>query len=76
MSTPIFLGVGAISAALIGRTLIRRSAAGAEQWVRGGFKGKMDRSEAIQVLGLKYVFISLLPSFYNLLTNVIETTVP
>ncbi|TRM64356.1 hypothetical protein BD626DRAFT_361618, partial [Schizophyllum amplum] len=25
----------------------------AEQWVKGGFKAKMDRKEALQVLGLK-----------------------
>ncbi|RPD60075.1 hypothetical protein L226DRAFT_463234 [Lentinus tigrinus ALCF2SS1-7] len=25
----------------------------AEQWVKGGFKAKMDRKEALQILGLK-----------------------
>lgn len=57
MSTPIIIGVGAIAAAIAGRSLVRRGLFGgknaAEQWVRGGFKGKMDRKEAIAILGLK-----------------------
>ncbi|KAL4249798.1 Mitochondrial import inner membrane translocase subunit TIM14 [Abortiporus biennis] len=57
MSTPIILGVGAIAAAIAGRSLVRRGLLGgkgaAEQWVKGGFKAKMDRKEAIQILGLK-----------------------
>lgn len=59
MSTPIIIGIGAIAAALAGRTLVRRGIIGgagaAEQWVKGGFKAKMDRKEAIAVLGLKSV---------------------
>ena len=31
---------------------------GGEKWVRGGFKSKMDRQEAIAILGLKCVFLS------------------
>ena len=62
MATPIVLGVGAIAAAVAGRSLMRRGLLGgksaAEQWVKGGFKGKMDRKEAIAILGLKYVFAS------------------
>ena len=55
MATPILVGVGAIAAAFAGRQLMRRSAGAAEQWVKGGFKAKMDRKEAIAILGLKYV---------------------
>ncbi|KAG7086636.1 hypothetical protein E1B28_002578 [Marasmius oreades] len=47
-------GVGAIAAALTGRHFLRRAGKGAaEQWAKGGFKAKMDRQEAISVLGLK-----------------------
>jgi len=58
MSTPVILGIGAITAALVGRALVRNGVIGratTEQWVKGGFKAKMDRKEAIQILGLKYV---------------------
>lgn len=56
MATPVVIGVGAIAAALVGRTLFRRAASkAAEEWVKGGFKAKMDRKEAIAVLGLKCV---------------------
>ena len=62
MSTPIILGVGAIAAAIAGRSMLRRGLLGgkgaAEQWVKGGFKAKMDRKEAISILGLKCVVIS------------------
>ncbi|KAI9060648.1 hypothetical protein FKP32DRAFT_1595383 [Trametes sanguinea] len=57
MATPILIGVGAIAAAVAGRSLMRRGLIGgknaAEQWVKGGFKAKMDRKEAIAILGLK-----------------------
>lgn len=59
MATPVIVGVGAITAALVGRHLIRSGVIGkraADQWVKGGFKAKMDRKEAIAVLGLKFVF--------------------
>ncbi|KAH7884458.1 hypothetical protein F5I97DRAFT_1457687 [Phlebopus sp. FC_14] len=58
MSTPVLVGIGAVTAALVGRHLIRSGVIGrsaADQWVKGGFKAKMDRKEAIQILGLKYV---------------------
>lgn len=59
MSTPIILGVGAIAAAIAGRTLLRRGVIGsrgaAQEWAKGGFKAKMDRKEALSILGLKYV---------------------
>ncbi|KAF9810063.1 hypothetical protein IEO21_07145 [Rhodonia placenta] len=54
MATPILLGFGAIAAAVAGRQIMRRAGQGAaEQWVKGGFKAKMDRKEAIAILGLK-----------------------
>ncbi|KAF7796609.1 hypothetical protein EIP86_007791 [Pleurotus ostreatoroseus] len=54
MATPVVIGVGAIAAALVGRTLLRRAGSrAAEEWVKGGFKAKMDRKEAIAILGLK-----------------------
>ncbi|KAF9787468.1 hypothetical protein BJ322DRAFT_1122313 [Thelephora terrestris] len=57
MSTPIILGVGAIAAAIAGRSLVRRGILGgrgaAQEWVKGGFKAKMDRKEALAILGLK-----------------------
>ena len=59
MATPIIVGVGAIAAAIAGRSLLRGGLLGgknaAEQWVKGGFKAKMDRKEAVAILGLKYV---------------------
>ncbi|KAG8213319.1 hypothetical protein J3R82DRAFT_11800 [Butyriboletus roseoflavus] len=56
MTTPVIVGLGAVTAALVGRHLIRSGVIGkgaANQWARGGFKAKMDRKEAIAVLGLK-----------------------
>lgn len=68
MSTPIIIGIGAIAAALAGRTLVRRGIIGgagaAEQWVKGGFKAKMDRKEAIAILGLKSVRCTHLSAGY------------
>ena len=57
MATPFFIGIGAIAAGLAGRHFLRRSARGAaDQWVKGGFKAKMDRKEAMAILGLKCVY--------------------
>ncbi|KAH8099963.1 hypothetical protein BXZ70DRAFT_1008482 [Cristinia sonorae] len=57
MATPVIIGVGAIAAAIAGRSMLRRGLLGgkgaAEEWVKGGFKAKMDRKEAIAILGLK-----------------------
>ncbi|KZT00796.1 uncharacterized protein LAESUDRAFT_708413 [Laetiporus sulphureus 93-53] len=54
MATPFIVGVGAIAAAVVGRQLLRKvGAAAGEQWVKGGFKAKMDRREAIAILGLR-----------------------
>ncbi|PPQ72611.1 hypothetical protein CVT26_004085 [Gymnopilus dilepis] len=57
MATPIILGVTAVTAAIFGRSLIRGGMLGgkraAEEWAKGGFRAKMDRREAIAILGLK-----------------------
>ncbi|KAG8738184.1 mitochondrial import inner membrane translocase subunit TIM14 [Ceratobasidium sp. 414] len=57
MATPVLIGLGAVAAALAGRHLIRTGVIGgarvADEWVKGGFKAKMDRKEAIAILGLK-----------------------
>ncbi|PAV16512.1 protein related to Mitochondrial chaperone [Pyrrhoderma noxium] len=54
MATPFLVGIGAIGAALAGRHLLRAGASrGAKEFVKGGFKTKMDRKEAIEILGLK-----------------------
>lgn len=54
MATAVLVGVGAVAAALAGRTLLKRAGSrAAEEWVKGGFKAKMDRREAIAILGLK-----------------------
>ncbi|KAJ7067049.1 hypothetical protein C8F01DRAFT_979786 [Mycena amicta] len=54
MATPVIVGVGAIAAALAGRHFLRRGAkAAADQWSKGGFRAKMDRKEAVAILGLK-----------------------
>ncbi|KAF8813322.1 hypothetical protein BYT27DRAFT_7084433 [Phlegmacium glaucopus] len=57
MATPIIIGIGAVTAAIVGRSFIRRGLfagrGAAEEWVKGGFKAKMDRREAIAILGLK-----------------------
>ena len=58
MATPVIVGLGTITTALVGRHLVRNGIIGkrvAEQWVNGGFKAKMDRTEALAILGLKYV---------------------
>lgn len=59
MATPIVIGVGAIAAGLVGRQLFRSGFIGgkkaAEEWAKGGFRAKMDRKEAIAILGLKCV---------------------
>lgn len=59
MSTPVIVGIGAVAAAFAGRHLMKRGFFGAkgaaDQWVKGGFRAKMDRKEALAILGLKYV---------------------
>jgi hypothetical protein len=56
------LGLGILGAGLAGRVayqLFRGGKGGAEQFVRGGFKAKMDKAEALAVLGLRYVYFAL-----------------
>lgn len=57
MATPVILGVSAIAAAVLGRSIVKKGLfvgkGAAEQWVKGGFRAKMDRKEAIAILGLK-----------------------
>jgi len=59
MATAVILGVTAVTAAMLGRSLIQRGLfvgrGAADQWAKGGFRAKMDRKEAIAVLGLKCV---------------------
>ena len=60
MATPLIIGLGSIAAALGARHYLRqRALQGAEQWLHGGFQVKMDRNEAILILGPKYVPILL-----------------
>ena len=54
MATAVTIGLGALAAGLAGRHFLRSGRGAAEQWVKGGFRAKMDRREAIQILGLKY----------------------
>jgi DnaJ family protein C protein 19 len=67
MATPVILGVSAIAAAILGRSIMQRGLflgkGAAEQWVKGGFRAKMDRKEAIAILGLKYANYSFLALF-------------
>ncbi|CAD6585594.1 MAG: mitochondrial import inner membrane translocase subunit TIM14 [Tremellales sp. Tagirdzhanova-0007] len=52
----LVLGLGILGAGLGGRVawqIFRASRGGAEQFLKGGFKAKMDKSEALQVLGLR-----------------------
>ncbi|VDB83733.1 unnamed protein product [Peniophora sp. CBMAI 1063] len=53
MATAVTIGLGALAAGLAGRHFLRSGRGAAEQWVKGGFRAKMDRREAIQILGLK-----------------------
>ncbi|TFK21197.1 hypothetical protein FA15DRAFT_672824 [Coprinopsis marcescibilis] len=56
MATAVIVGITAVSAAILGRSLIRQGlfvGKNADKWVKGGFKAKMDRSEAVEILGLK-----------------------
>jgi len=58
MATPLLIGVGALAAALAGRHALKTGMLGiggraADQWAKGGFRSKMDRREAIAILGLK-----------------------
>lgn len=52
------VGLGILGAGFGGRVLYqmyRGGARGADKWIMGGFKAKMDKPEAIQILGLRWV---------------------
>ncbi|KAG6910850.1 hypothetical protein DXG01_007166 [Tephrocybe rancida] len=57
MATAVVLGVSAVAAAVLGRSLIKNGLfvgkGAAAEWAKGGFRAKMDRKEAISILGLK-----------------------
>lgn len=54
MATPLIIGVGAITAAVAARHLLRNAGKKAgQELAKGGFKAKMDRPEALEILGLK-----------------------
>ncbi|KAF9061638.1 hypothetical protein BDP27DRAFT_1394208 [Rhodocollybia butyracea] len=53
METALFVGGGALLSAFAARHFLRRGKGAADQWVKGGFKGKMDRTEAVSILGLR-----------------------
>jgi len=62
MATPIILGAGVIAAAVVGRHIARNGLRFGkqvgEEFVKGGFKTRMDRREALDILGLRYAFHS------------------
>ncbi|ESK92857.1 pam18p [Moniliophthora roreri MCA 2997] len=47
------IGFGAVATVFVGRRMLSRGAKGPAEWAKGGFKAKMDRSEALSILGLK-----------------------
>ena len=70
MATPIVLGLGALAAGVIGRQLLKNGLGRAtNEFVKGGFKAKMDRQEAMAILGLKSA-LSCAFSRTNIDTNV------
>lgn len=67
MASALIVGLGAITAGVVGRQLYRGGYIGgkklADEWVKGGFKAKLDRKEAIAILGLKCVNFWLVSPF-------------
>ncbi|KAL7421807.1 mitochondrial import inner membrane translocase subunit TIM14 [Cryptotrichosporon argae] len=56
MASALALGLGMLGAGLAGRVayqFMRAGGRGAEQFLKGGFKPKMDKAEAIAILGLR-----------------------
>ncbi|WFD24851.1 mitochondrial import inner membrane translocase subunit TIM14 [Malassezia equina] len=52
IATPVLLGGGLIGAGVIAM-MMRPTGTSSGKWVKGGFQSKMDRKEAIQILGLR-----------------------
>lgn len=55
MASALTIGLGLLGAGLGGRALMQilRAGKSSEAFLKGGFKAKMDKSEALQILGLK-----------------------
>ncbi|KAJ9110065.1 hypothetical protein QFC19_001735 [Naganishia cerealis] len=57
MASALTVGLGLLGAGLGGRVLYQAyrggARAGADKWVKGGFQAKMDKSEAMKILGIK-----------------------
>ncbi|KAK4689066.1 hypothetical protein P7C73_g1026, partial [Tremellales sp. Uapishka_1] len=56
MASALTIGLGLLGAGLGGRVLfqaLRASGSGADKFVKGGFKAKMDKAEAMAILGLR-----------------------
>lgn len=47
------IGCGLIGAGVVAMMMRPTSASSGGKWVKGGFQSKMDRKEAIQILGLR-----------------------
>ncbi|AXA49336.1 DnaJ subfamily C member 19 [Malassezia restricta] len=52
MTMPVVVGCGLVGAGLIAM-MMRPTGSTGGKWVKGGFQAKMDRKEAIQILGLR-----------------------
>lgn len=74
MASALVFGLGAITAGVVGRQLYRGGYIGgkklADEWVKGGFKAKLDRKEAIAILGLKCVLSSLFHPLDGILNGI------
>lgn len=61
MASALTIGLGLLGAGLGGRALMqlmRAGGKGGEAFLKGGFKGKMDKVEAMQILGVRCVYAS------------------
>ncbi|WFD37156.1 mitochondrial import inner membrane translocase subunit TIM14 [Malassezia japonica] len=53
VATPIIIGCSLIGAGLAARMMMSPKSGASGKWVKGGFQAKMDRKEAVQILGLR-----------------------
>lgn len=53
MTGPVMIGCGLIGAGVVAMMMRPTSASSGGKWIKGGFQSKMDRKEAIQILGLR-----------------------